>query len=132
MKRVKISYHKNGRASSISRYNKYGQLACDSGNYVMCSFHENGKLSLKCYITTIGRFHRIDGPAIESFNEKGDLIYISHYIMGRRHCEYEHAQCEWDDNGKITFEAWTLNDVDFSSRKQWMKKLPRPLRENLS
>ena len=57
--------------------------------YIDKEYFPNGKIKKEKYFKD-GRFHRLNGPAIINYNEKGDIVKKIYFINGKEYDEFRY------------------------------------------
>ena len=77
------------------------------------------KTEISCvkYGTSTGKRHRENGPAVEQYNENGNIHYRYWCINGKLHRENGPAVESYYENDIIIFRSWYLNDKQLTEEE---------------
>ena len=84
-------------------------------------YHTNGQKHLDLYSLN-DKFHREDGPAVQSWFDNGQQKSIVYYLNDEYHREDGPAIQGWRYNGEKVSELYFLNGVQFT-KEEWLQKL---------
>ena len=106
---------------------------------------EKTKIRSEEWFNSNGEYHRVDGPAYQSWYENGPKHYESWYLDGKyhrldgpavlrwfengqKHVEYWYSVQYWYENGQKSIESWYLDGKELSEREIVVLKRKRKLR----
>ncbi len=102
----------------IKKFNKYEKHENPGIRY-----YPNGqKKSEYWFLNKYKKFHKVDGPAVQSWHPNGQIQFVSWYLNGERHREDGISYQFYSSNGQIQSEYWYLNGIMYS-KKDWIKEL---------
>ena len=90
---------------------------------VITYYSSNGQKQYEEYYLN-GKWHREDGPAIQSWWENGQKESEFYYLNGKRHREDGPAYQGWYENGQKESEIYYLNYNSYS-RENWLNELKK-------
>jgi antitoxin component YwqK of YwqJK toxin-antitoxin module len=83
-------------------------------------FYSNGQKYHEQFYDQRGNFHRKQGlPDYQKWYDNGITCYITYYVHGRKHNIGNPNSIRFNDNGKIQYKSYRLNDKIYS-KLTWM------------